>query len=114
MGEQSHHGAPTGETPEEVTPPFAAVFCLHSAPKRDMSEHGGVSWAENHSVGAEGRFPKLPSLLTFFWLKEAPGQKWPKTGTNCLNVARRRRSLPRPTVLSSPHFLVLTWRLEDH
>lgn len=41
-------------------------------------------------------------------LKEAPGQKWPKTGTNCLNVARRRHSLPRPT-LFCPHLASWFW-----
>lgn len=41
-------------------------------------------------------------------LKEAPGQKWPKTGTNSRHVARRKHPLPRPTLLC-PHIASWFW-----
>lgn len=72
---------------EEVTAAFAAASCLYSAEKRDSSENRGVSWAENHSVGAEGNVPNLPSLLTFFWAQRSPwtevAQNWHKLPQCC-------------------------------
>lgn len=110
-------GARRVKTPEEVTPAFAAVFCLYSADKRDKrdkrdrrdrSENGGVSLAENHSVGAEGNFPNLPSLLTFFWAQRSPwtevAQNWHKLPQCCQAQALVTGA---NAVLSSPHFLVL-------
>lgn len=68
---------------EEVTAAFAAVFCLYSAEKRDSSENR----AGNHSVGAEGNVPNLPSLLTFFWAQRSPwtevAQNWHKLPQCC-------------------------------
>lgn len=69
------------------TAALAAVFCLYSAEKRDGSENRGVSGAENHSVGAEGNVPNLPSLLTFFWAQRSPwtevAQNWHKLPQCC-------------------------------
>lgn len=96
-------GARRVKTPEEVTLELAALFCLYSAEKGDRSEKGGVSLAGNHSVWSWGKFSKIsPPSWHSSGLKEAPGQKWPKTGANCLNVARRRHLLPGPT-LFCPH-----------
>lgn len=74
-------------TPEEATAESAAVFCFCSAEEKDRRENRGASWAERHSVGAGGRFPNLPSLLTFFWAQRSPwtevAQNWHKLPQCC-------------------------------
>lgn len=50
-------------------------------------EEGWRGWERGHSSWAEGRFPNLPPWHSS-GLKEAQGQKWAKTGTDRLGVAK--------------------------
>lgn len=98
------------QAPEQAPAGPAPVFCLSPAEESNRRENGGVSWAENHSVGAEGRFPNLPSLLTFFWAQRSPrtqvAQNWHKLPPCCQAQAL--------AIWSSPRFLVQSRRVDDH
>lgn len=77
---------------------------------------GECLWQKTIQLEPRETFQASPPSWHSSGLKEAPGQKWPKTGTNCLNVARRRHSLPGPT-LFCPHltswFWCEGWRIID-
>lgn len=74
-------------------------FCTFTLQKRGTGVRPGECLGQE-TIPSELRegFQISPPSRHSSGLKEAPGQKWPKTGTDCLDVARRRHSLPRPTL----------------